>query len=136
MVLTDLKDSSSIDFIKSLFEDGEIDEEITTLNEVLDVYKGLYDESIEISYSMKDILYYFKVNDFFLSSNSDLSESHTFLDNDLDFVPIEGDINGDHVQVSNHPTTKTLKPKIGRNDLCHCGSGKKYKKGCMNKPAP
>jgi hypothetical protein len=24
------------------------------------------------------------------------------------------------------------KNKIGRNDLCHCGSGKKYKKCCMN----
>ena len=22
---------------------------------------------------------------------------------------------------------------IGRNDLCYCGSGKKYKKCCMNK---
>lgn len=24
-------------------------------------------------------------------------------------------------------------PKIGRNDLCPCGSGKKYKKCCLNK---
>jgi uncharacterized protein YecA (UPF0149 family) len=24
-------------------------------------------------------------------------------------------------------------PKIGRNDPCPCGSGKKYKKCCMNK---
>lgn len=23
------------------------------------------------------------------------------------------------------------KPKIGRNEPCHCGSGKKYKKCCM-----
>lgn len=23
--------------------------------------------------------------------------------------------------------------KIGRNDVCMCGSGKKYKKCCMNK---
>jgi tetratricopeptide (TPR) repeat protein len=26
--------------------------------------------------------------------------------------------------------------KIGRNEPCPCGSGKKYKKCCMNKPAP
>lgn len=26
-----------------------------------------------------------------------------------------------------------LKPKIGRNDLCYCGSGKKYKNCCMKK---
>jgi len=26
-----------------------------------------------------------------------------------------------------------MEPKIGRNDLCPCGSGKKYKKCCLNK---
>jgi uncharacterized protein YecA (UPF0149 family) len=25
----------------------------------------------------------------------------------------------------------TLRKKVGRNDLCPCGSGKKYKKCCM-----
>ena len=34
---------------------------------------------------------------------------------------------------------KALKPivnsnKIGRNELCSCGSGKKYKKCCLNNP--
>jgi methionyl aminopeptidase len=33
----------------------------------------------------------------------------------------------------NRPTRTT---KIGRNDPCPCGSGKKYKKCCMNQPAP
>ncbi len=28
---------------------------------------------------------------------------------------------------------ESKKPKIGRNDPCPCGSGKKYKKCCMNK---
>ena len=27
------------------------------------------------------------------------------------------------------------KAKVGRNDLCPCGSGKKYKKCCMNAEA-
>ncbi len=26
--------------------------------------------------------------------------------------------------------------KVGRNDLCPCGSGKKYKKCCIDKPLP
>ncbi len=30
-------------------------------------------------------------------------------------------------------TTITNETKIGRNDPCYCGSGKKYKKCCMNK---
>ena len=25
---------------------------------------------------------------------------------------------------------------LGRNDLCHCGSNKKYKKCCLDKPTP
>jgi preprotein translocase subunit SecA len=30
-------------------------------------------------------------------------------------------------------TVKRDKPKVGRNDPCPCGSGKKYKKCCMGK---
>ncbi|MDA3970729.1 MAG: SEC-C metal-binding domain-containing protein [Desulfobulbaceae bacterium] len=30
--------------------------------------------------------------------------------------------------------TKTNKHDIGRNDPCYCGSGKKFKKCCANKP--
>ncbi len=29
------------------------------------------------------------------------------------------------------PTYQRAAPKIGRNDACHCGSGKKYKKCCL-----
>ncbi|MDK9721646.1 MAG: SEC-C metal-binding domain-containing protein [Rhodospirillales bacterium] len=25
-----------------------------------------------------------------------------------------------------------MTPKVGRNDLCPCGSGKKFKKCCLN----
>jgi len=32
-------------------------------------------------------------------------------------------------------TRKRSRPKIGRNDPCHCGSGKKYKKCCMKDAA-
>jgi hypothetical protein len=30
-------------------------------------------------------------------------------------------------------TAPALYPELGRNDPCHCGSGKKYKKCCMSK---
>ena len=29
-------------------------------------------------------------------------------------------------------TIRREKPKIGRNELCHCGSGKKYKRCCIS----
>jgi len=32
------------------------------------------------------------------------------------------------------PAVRRAAPKIGRNDPCPCGSGKKYKKCCLNKP--
>lgn len=32
------------------------------------------------------------------------------------------------------PYLRTI-PKVGRNDLCHCGSGKKFKKCCLDKSA-
>lgn len=32
----------------------------------------------------------------------------------------------------NNTTFKHTIPKLGRNDPCHCGSGKKYKKCCLN----
>jgi hypothetical protein len=40
-------------------------------------------------------------------------------------------------RLNQEPITKTeqkKKTKIGRNDPCPCGSGKKYKKCCLNKP--
>ncbi|MFT8709303.1 MAG: SEC-C metal-binding domain-containing protein [Sporolactobacillus sp.] len=35
-----------------------------------------------------------------------------------------------------HIKGETSMPKIGRNDLCPCGSGKKYKKCCLGKDKP
>jgi SWIM/SEC-C metal-binding protein len=32
--------------------------------------------------------------------------------------------------LQNNPKPKTVEKKIGRNDPCSCGSGKKYKKCC------
>ena len=44
-------------------------------------------------------------------------------------------IKSDVFNIKNYEDTKIieLKPKLGRNDLCHCGSGKKYKKCCAKK---
>ena len=41
-----------------------------------------------------------------------------------------GDING------LRPAPVRHSPKVGRNDPCPCGSGKKFKKCCLNAPAP
>jgi hypothetical protein len=135
MLLTDLKDISSKNFIKSLFDNDEIDQEITTYQEVLDVFDGKYDENIQRSYCMQDPLDYFKAKDFFSSAiTEDEPQSYTFLKDDYDpTIQISGPINESDRNDDNDVTSKELKIRIGRNDLCLCGSGKKYKKCCMNK---
>lgn len=37
---------------------------------------------------------------------------------------------GDETGHPINPTVRLSHPKVGRNDLCPCGSGKKYKKCC------
>ena len=45
-----------------------------------------------------------------------------------DYSQVTSDTN----QISNVMPVRRDKPKIGRNDPCECGSGKKYKKCCLN----
>jgi len=51
-------------------------------------------------------------------------------------VGIEPDMPEDISEVErllNPPKPKQAEPKVGRNDPCPCGSGKKFKKCCMNR---
>ena len=41
------------------------------------------------------------------------------------------DCNHDHGHAHSHPMTPIRTTKIGRNDACPCGSGRKYKKCCL-----
>ncbi len=85
-VLADLKDPSLMDFIKSLFDNHEIDEEIISYSKVQEIYKGEYDEYIDIIYARHSPLEYFKANElfFFPKGNEELLqqqlESYTFVE--------------------------------------------------------
>jgi len=51
-------------------------------------------------------------------------------------IEIEPDKTEDISEVQrllNPPKPKQADPKVGRNDPCPCGSGKKFKKCCMAK---
>ncbi|GHV52331.1 hypothetical protein FACS1894206_00910 [Deltaproteobacteria bacterium] len=52
---------------------------------------------------------------------------------DASFVREEGEWRYLEGLVEGHTTYHRDSPKIGRNDLCPCGSGKKYKKCCGGK---
>ena len=51
----------------------------------------------------------------------------------LDYVP-ENDVESDYGFPDPELPIVNPGPKIGRNDPCPCGSGKKYKKCCLDKP--
>ncbi|MDN5845125.1 MAG: SEC-C domain-containing protein [Candidatus Nitrosocosmicus sp.] len=179
-VLADLKDPSSQDFIKSLFENHEIDKKILKYSEVLDIYKGKHDKFNKVLYHKHSPLDYFKAgeiasfaeddDDTTVESNS--QESYTFLDieennPDPDFNLVNTSSNTTNITTSTHSDTNNVtlpsfrdkrtdskdenkdflidddnrtvpqqtlaRSKTGRNEPCPCGSGKKYKKCCMNK---
>lgn len=100
------KDRESFSFIKQLFIEGLLDKSVLTYDEACDVYEGKYDY-LETD-KIKNPLHIFKEDNFYRRTNS-------------------GDFLEKHVDTSSN----TLSRKIGRNDPCLCGSGKKYKKCCM-----
>lgn len=53
-----------------------------------------------------------------------LQEVSRFVKEDGQWLYVDGDIKDDSLPVERQV------PKIGRNDPCHCGSGKKFKKCC------
>jgi hypothetical protein len=173
-ILADLKDPSSLDFIKSLFDNHKIDKKIIKYSKVLDIYKGKYDKFIKVFYSNHSVLDYFKTadiplfphNDMDTNAESNSQESFTFLnieDNNpgLDFNLVNNN-SSTHSDTNSVVTTSSIdkriesnngesevglidnvgdavaqqtvtRSKTGRNEPCPCGSGKKYKKCCMNK---
>lgn len=60
----------------------------------------------------------------------------TFLNkllNNRIYSPVKPDSDSGYIEDDNAPGTLIRVDKIGRNDPCPCGSGKKFKKCCMNK---
>ncbi len=78
---------------------------------------GPDDETGEVSFCAN-----YKVKGF----PQELREDSFFRKEDGKWYYVEGTIKG------KEPFKREI-PKLGRNDNCHCGSGKKYKKCCMNK---
>jgi SEC-C motif domain protein len=66
----------------------------------------------------------FQVVAFFQKNTRQLHEVSRFVKEDGQWLYVNGDIKSDPLSVPRK------KPKIGRNDPCHCGSGKKFKKCC------
>lgn len=91
-----------------------VDRMITTYDEVEDVYAGRYDGISHLIHVTKDPMDYFRE-----------------ADTDTSVQPQEEGYSENFP--SQIPKTTGQRKKIGRNDPCSCGSGKKYKKCCMRK---
>jgi preprotein translocase subunit SecA len=70
-----------------------------------------------------------------MSDDPDDYDDSDFDDSDLEDYDLEDDEGEGNTGYYNYNTEPYIAPyKPGRNDPCVCGSGKKYKKCCMNKP--
>lgn len=50
--------------------------------------------------------------------------------------PRKGNQNRRRGHAKRAPSVNPGRPKVGRNDLCPCGSGKKFKKCCLGDDGP
>lgn len=113
---SEMKDRDSLPFIKSLCDAGMVDPMVTNYAEVEDVYAGRFDHMSHMIHDSKDPMHYFRETDKGISEPSTEREE-------------------DYTRMFPSQIPKTIRhgKKIGRNDPCPCGSGKKYKKCCLKK---
>ena len=71
--------------------------------------------------------------DFVGSTWVESSASHDQAQSSSDMAQQQGQTDGTPGQDETTRTIRNIGPKVGRNDPCPCGSGKKYKKCCLGK---
>ncbi len=121
-------DTSIIPEIHKVFEEEKILEFFMREENFISKIKGKDDEK-EIEMNTKDPLSHF--------SRDNIERLHKIQCKEEDFSwlkedDFEPEIDDDNFE-SEEKENKPKKEKIGRNDPCPCGSGKKYKKCCMSK---
>ncbi|ACL04319.1 SEC-C motif domain protein [Desulfatibacillum aliphaticivorans] len=125
--LAGIGDARGVEVLKKCMRDGHA---VTVANN-LETLAALHDQDIAEEMLLLDKAYKERMERF----NSRL-EAPAALD-PVDHPPItykeDGDGNNDYYDDEPVDTVKREAPKIGRNAKCPCGSGKKYKKCCMNK---
>ncbi|MDR1161417.1 MAG: DUF1186 domain-containing protein [Tannerellaceae bacterium] len=127
------EDSIDTDFITILVE-GAID---GTFKSLLPQIKELYDrEYVDSCFSVtyKDALRYMKGD----VNEREVDDIYTIYQNELNMSGENFDLDDyadddDYYDYDDTPIQPATSIKVGRNDPCPCGSGKKYKKCCLGK---
>jgi hypothetical protein len=120
--LAELKDNASLPFIKSLCDKQLVDPQIVNYPEVEEIYAGHFDGTSHLVFDTKDPMDYFRDD-----SNVSRLLARAYGEDEKEETR----------KVSSHssspPNRQQIQSKVGRNDPCPCGSGKKYKKCCLQK---
>ncbi len=128
----ELKDKDSIPFVKSLFERKMVNESDVTFDEFIQVLNGEFDYLEHTA--IRDPLAIFGESKFYQDNKvtNYEEEEYTFLDSqdDLNISEFYKEMPEETEDSLSH---KPIEKKIGRNEMCPCRSGKKYKKCCMLK---
>lgn len=130
--LASFHDPSVMPDIHTAFEDGIIDDPFVKEDELEDVINGVFSDmdAADFIRNTEDPLNHF--------SRENIEHLHkiNFEEGDEDDDEFEDEIDSVLKDDYSEPAMKEIKSKekkIGRNDPCPCGSGKKYKKCCMGK---
>ncbi|OFY21242.1 MAG: hypothetical protein A2W98_14750 [Bacteroidetes bacterium GWF2_33_38] len=137
-------------FLNSKIEDNVIDSIFlgSLVNNILDIkanellpdIEKLYQKNIVDLFAcgdFDDVQKLFREESLFTNKNEILSITETYnkinswSENQKNPFNDNDEINDDYEYIQNSIEKK--EPKVGRNEPCPCGSGKKYKKCCLNK---
>jgi len=133
--LASFHDPSVMPDIHRAFEDGIIDDPFVKEDELEDVINGVFSDmdAADFKRNTADPLNHFSRENIERLHMINYDEDDEDEEDDSEFeAEIDSVLKDDYSK----PAVKEIKPeekKIGRNDPCPCGSGKKYKKCCMGK---
>lgn len=112
-VLIEFKDSDTLEFVRSLFARNLIDTSTLTIEEVEGVYAGEYDDILHMDdMDPMDPFKIQKAREYVTSMDNGVIQEAT----------------------ASRGQQTAKRRKVGRNEPCPCGSGKKYKKCCLRRP--
>jgi len=97
---------------------------------IINRMKPLFENTIDRYDYYRDIWHYYRTSNIDIFGNKIVDEESSYQEvkETYDDVDNESSYEG-VIETTPLPVEK---PKVGRNDPCPCGSGKKYKKCCLN----
>jgi hypothetical protein len=130
--LIEFKDKDSLQFVKSFFERKMVDKTHLPYSEVLAVYSGEYDYlQHDVGRDPLDIFKHDPSNFYWKTNKLEEEESGQEVTHAYQNSYVDNELCSSDEHDYGEKMLPKVSQKVGRNDLCPCGSGKKYKKCCL-----